>query len=59
MTTDAVSREYFKETNAMFLSGIIVAIAVEHCGLHKRIALKVLLTIGTSPRRCLFKQFPT
>ena len=52
MTTDAVSREYFKETNAMFLSGIIVAIAVEHCGLHKRIALKVLLTIGTSPRRC-------
>jgi len=51
MTTDAVGKEYLKETNMMFISGIVVAIAVEHCNLHKRIALRFLLFIGTSPRR--------
>jgi sodium-dependent dicarboxylate transporter 2/3/5 len=35
----------------MFMSGIVVAIAVEHCNLHKRIALRFLLFFGTSPRR--------
>ena len=53
MTTDAVGREYLKETNMMFMSGIIVAIAVEHSNLHQRVALKVLLCIGTSPRRLM------
>ena len=37
----------------MFISGVIVAIAVEHSNLHKRVALKVLLLIGTSPRRLM------
>ena len=53
MSTDAVGREYLKETNMMFISGVIVAIAVEHSNLHKRVALKVLLWIGTSPRRLM------
>lgn len=50
MTTNDVGKEYLKETNMMFMSGIIVAIAVEHCNLHKRIALNVLYVVGTSPR---------
>lgn len=54
MTTDAVGKEYLKETNMMFISGIVVAIAVEHCNLHKRIALNAMLLIGTSPRRYTF-----
>lgn len=53
MTTDEVGKEYLKETNMMFISGIIVAIAVEHCHLHKRIALNVLYLMGTSPRRVM------
>ncbi len=53
MTTDDVGREYLKETNLMFMSGIMVAIAVEHCNLHKRIALNTILVIGTSARRLM------
>ena len=51
MTTNDVGKEYLKETNLMFMSGIIVALAVEHCNLHRRIALNVLNIVGTSPRR--------
>lgn len=53
MTTDAVGREYLKETNMMFIAGLMVAISVEHSNLHRRIALKALLIIGTSPRRLM------
>lgn len=53
MTTDAVGREYLKETNMMFIAGLMVAISVEHSNLHRRIALKALLLIGTSPRRLM------
>ncbi len=53
MTTDDVGREYLKETNMMFISGVMVAIAVEQSNLHRRVALKALLTIGTSPRRLM------
>ena len=32
---------------------VMVAIAVEQSNLHRRLALKALLTIGTSPRRLM------
>ena len=50
MTTDDVCIKYLKESNMMFIGSMMVAIAVEHCELHQRIALKFLLLIGTSPR---------
>ena len=50
MTTGDVCTKYLKESNMMFIGGVMVAIAVEHCNLHKRIALRALLAFGTSPR---------
>jgi solute carrier family 13 (sodium-dependent dicarboxylate transporter), member 2/3/5 len=45
---------YMKETMLMFIGGIIIALAVEFCNLHKRVALKVISIIGCSQRRLNF-----
>lgn len=47
-STKEVSLNYLNATNMMFVAGLMMAIAVEHCGLHHRISLNIISFVGTS-----------
>jgi sodium-dependent dicarboxylate transporter 2/3/5 len=51
---ETVSRQYMDQVMFLFIGGFIIAFAVEKWGLHKRIALRILTSVGNSPSSILF-----
>ncbi|XP_053382205.1 Na(+)/citrate cotransporter-like isoform X2 [Mercenaria mercenaria] len=49
MSAGDVGSVFFNSTTLMFIGGMTVAVAIEEWQIHKRIALKTLLTVGARP----------
>lgn len=53
-SSKSLCQNYLKNANMLFFGGLMVAIAVEKWGLHKRVALRVLILVGSQPVWILF-----
>lgn len=54
MQADDVTRSYASETNLLFLGGLMIAMAVEHWNLHRRMALWIIHSFGRTPSGLVF-----
>lgn len=52
-STTTIANEYMDPIMFLFIGGFIIAIAIERWNLHKRVALRILMTVGSSPSSIL------
>lgn len=45
------ARPYATDIIFLFMGGFMLGLALERCGLHKRMALRIILLVGTAPHR--------
>ncbi|KAK5972731.1 hypothetical protein GCK32_015407, partial [Trichostrongylus colubriformis] len=45
-----IAESYLTDTNMLFVTSLMLSLAVEECQLHKRIALKMLTFVGAKPQ---------
>ncbi len=50
LTAREAAVNYLNDNNMLFTGGLMVAVAIEKWDLHRRIALSVLMVVGTKPR---------
>jgi len=53
MNGKVVASNYFNDVIFLFLGGFLFALAMQKWNLHRRIALKLLLTVGNSPAKIM------
>jgi solute carrier family 13 (sodium-dependent dicarboxylate transporter), member 2/3/5 len=53
LTPEEATTPFASEIVFLFMGGFIIALALQACGLHRRIALRVLAIVGTKPRRLM------
>jgi solute carrier family 13 (sodium-dependent dicarboxylate transporter), member 2/3/5 len=53
MTGKAVASTYINNIIFLFIGGFIMALAIQRWNLHRRIALKIIMLIGASPRKII------
>lgn len=51
LSASEVSQTYADHNVFLYLGGFAIAVAIEQCGLHKRIALHIISRVGSSPRQ--------
>ena len=51
MDTAGTCNCYMNDTTMMFVGSLVIAVAIEHSGLHMRVALIIIKTIGCSHRK--------
>jgi sodium-dependent dicarboxylate transporter 2/3/5 len=56
MGTNEACSQYFKSSNFVFFCGVSLALGAEKSNLHRRVALRILLLVGTDPKWFIYRK---